>query len=72
MAWLDTGTHEALLDASTYIATIERRQGWKVACLEEIAWRQGWVKDADLPALAKRYTGEYRAYVEGLASRGDA
>ena len=52
-AWLDTGTHDSLLDASNYIATIERRQGQKIACIEEIAWRQGWIDDAELAALAE-------------------
>jgi len=52
-AWLDTGTHDSLLDASTYIAAIERRQGQKVSCLEEIAWRNGWIDDAALEKLAK-------------------
>jgi glucose-1-phosphate thymidylyltransferase len=52
-AWLDTGTHDSLLDASNYIATIERRQGQKIACIEEIAWRRGWIDDAALVALAK-------------------
>ena len=53
VAWLDTGTHDSLLDASTYIAAIERRQGQKVACLEEIAWRNGWIDDAALEKLAE-------------------
>ena len=53
MAWLDTGTHESLLEASQYIATIERRQGLKVACPEEIAYRRGWISVADIEALAK-------------------
>jgi glucose-1-phosphate thymidylyltransferase len=52
MAWLDTGTHESLLEASQYIHTIEKRQGLKVACPEEIAWRAGWIDDARLEALA--------------------
>src|SRR6185369_2075298 len=51
-AWLDTGTPDALLDAANYIATIERRQGLKIACIEEIAWRNGWIDDAQLQRLA--------------------
>jgi len=52
-AWLDTGTHDSLLEAGQFIATIERRQGLKVACPEEIAWRAGWIDDARLEALAQ-------------------
>lgn len=52
-AWFDTGTHDSLLDASNYIATIERRQGLKVACLEEISWRQGWIDDDQVERLAR-------------------
>ncbi|GKS64944.1 glucose-1-phosphate thymidylyltransferase [Nitrospira sp.] len=52
-AWLDTGTHESLLDASQFIATLENRQGLKVACPEEIAYRQQWIDDAELEALAQ-------------------
>ena len=52
-AWLDTGTHESLLDASQFIATIEKRQGLKVACPEEIAYRKGWVDAAQLEKLAQ-------------------
>lgn len=55
-AWLDTGTHESLLDASQFIATLENRQGLKVACPEEIAFRQGWINAEQLQALAQPLT----------------
>ena len=55
-AWLDTGTHESLLDASQFIATLENRQGLKVACPEEIAFRQGWIDAGQLQALAQPLT----------------
>ena len=62
-AWLDTGTHASLLEASQFIATIENRQGLKVACPEEISFNQGWIDDADLEKLAaplsKNQYGQY-------------
>ena len=52
MAWLDTGTHESLLEASTFIQIIERRQGLKIACVEEIAYRLGYIDAAQVERLA--------------------
>ncbi|MDF3195458.1 glucose-1-phosphate thymidylyltransferase RfbA [Pseudomonas sp. 1928-m] len=67
-AWLDTGTHDSLLDASQYVQTIEQRQGLKVACLEEIAYQQGWIDRQQLLAQAKAFgkTG-YGQYLFKLA-----
>jgi glucose-1-phosphate thymidylyltransferase len=62
-AWLDTGTHDSLLEAGAFISTIEKRQGLKVSCPEEIAWRQGWIDDGQLErcaaALGKSGYGQY-------------
>jgi len=66
-AWLDTGTHESLLDASQFIATIEKRQGLKVACPEEIAFRKGWVDAAQLEKLAQpMLKNPYGQYLMGV------
>jgi len=66
-AWLDTGTHESLLDASQFIATIEKRQGLKVACPEEIAYRKGWVDAVQLEKLAQpMLKNPYGQYLAGL------
>jgi glucose-1-phosphate thymidylyltransferase len=66
-AWLDTGTHDSLLEASQFIATIERRQGLKVACLEEVAFRQGWIDAAQLERRAQALRkSEYGRYLRQL------
>ena len=66
-AWLDTGTHESLLDASQFIATIEKRQGLKVACPEEIAFRKGWIDAATLDRLAQpMLKNPYGQYLKAL------
>ena len=70
-AWLDTGTHQSLLEASNYIETIEARQGLRVCCPEEIAWNNRWIDDAQLEALAKPLSKNgYGEYLLGLAERG--
>ncbi|CAB1367876.1 glucose-1-phosphate thymidylyltransferase RfbA [Denitratisoma oestradiolicum] len=67
MAWLDTGTHDSLLEAAHYIATLEKRQGLKVASPEEISWRQGWIDDDGLAALAAPLAKSgYGDYLLGL------
>ncbi|MCG7496863.1 glucose-1-phosphate thymidylyltransferase RfbA [Vibrio sp. Of7-15] len=68
-AWLDTGTHESLHEASSFVQTIENVQGLKVACLEEIAWRNGWLSDEDVLALAKpMMKNEYGQYLNRLVN----
>ncbi len=67
-AWLDTGTHESLLQASNYVQTIEERQGLKIACLEEIAFRKGWITADDVRALAAPLAkNDYGKYLLTLA-----
>lgn len=66
-AWLDTGTHDSLLEAGQFVATIEKRQGLKVGCPEEIAWRKGWIDDQALFALTRHYKNNaYGKYLQTL------
>jgi glucose-1-phosphate thymidylyltransferase len=67
-AWLDTGTHDSLLEAAQFVHVIENRQGLKIACLEEIAWRKGWIDRAQLDAnIAKLGKSAYAAYLRRIA-----
>jgi glucose-1-phosphate thymidylyltransferase len=70
-AWLDTGTHESLVEASNYIETIENRQGLKVCCPEEIAFFNGWIDAAQLVQLAKPLAKNgYGRYLNQIAEHG--
>lgn len=72
-AWLDTGTHVSLLEASSYVQTIESRQGLQIACLEEIAWQKGWISDAQLAAAGEMYSKtEYGQYILKVLEKGPA
>ncbi len=71
IAWLDTGTHESLLQASSFVHAVESRQGLKVACLEEIAWRNGYINDEDVINLAKPMEkNDYGQYLISLVNQG--
>jgi glucose-1-phosphate thymidylyltransferase len=69
-AWLDTGTHDSLSEASTFIEVLEKRQGLKVSCLEEIAWRNKWISDSQLVEIAEPMSkNEYGQYLQNLVER---
>jgi glucose-1-phosphate thymidylyltransferase len=71
-AWLDTGTHEAMLEASQFVEIIERRQGLKISCPEEIAWRQGWIDDEQMRGLADSLRkSSYGQYLQHLLESGN-
>ncbi len=66
-AWFDTGTHDSLLDASNFVRTLSERQGTRIAAPEEVAWRQGWISEADLHAAADQFgSSPYGRYLAGL------
>ena len=67
MAWLDTGTYDGLLEASNFIATIQKRQGMYVSCIEEIAYRNGWLTKDQVLEMAKCYKTDYGRYLEYIA-----
>ena len=72
-AWLDTGTHDSLSEASTFIEVIEKRQGLKVACLEEIAFRNGWIEESRLEEIAKPMAkNQYGQYLLQLIKEKDS
>ncbi len=70
MAWLDTGTYDGLLEASNFIATIQKRQGMYVSCIEEIAFRNGWLDKQQMLDLAAGYKTEYGEYLRYIAEMG--
>ena len=66
-AWLDTGTHDSLLDASHFVQTVEKRQGFKIACLEEIAFKNGWLSKIDIEInVKKKKKNGYGKYLESI------
>ena len=70
MAWLDTGTHESLIEASLFIHTLEKRQGFKIACIEEIVLKRGYINEKDLKNLVSEYGDtDYSDYMIGLIKK---
>ena len=69
-AWFDAGTFDSLLEVSQFVQAMEHRQNYKVACLEEIAWREGFIGDEDLERLADEYKNSYKPYLKSLLSTG--
>jgi glucose-1-phosphate thymidylyltransferase len=72
-AWLDTGTHASMMQAAEFVRVVEERQGWKIGCIEEIAWRRGYIDDAQLETLARPLQKSgYGDYLLGLLAEGVA
>ncbi|MFJ7970435.1 glucose-1-phosphate thymidylyltransferase RfbA [Psychrobacillus sp. NPDC096389] len=69
-AWLDTGTFESLIEAGQFVQTIEKRQGYKIACLEEISYKNKWITTEQLSVLSKQYSNDYGNYLNNLAEEG--
>ena len=70
-AWLDTGTIDALQQASLFVQTIQERQGIKIACIEEVAYQNGWISLQQLKLLAKQYANDYSEYLKGIVEMED-
>jgi glucose-1-phosphate thymidylyltransferase len=71
-AWLDTGTHESLLQAANFVQTLEQRQGLRIACIEEVAYYKGFIGGAQLEQLARKMPNDYGKYLLELLSKPDA
>ncbi len=69
-AWLDTGTHDSLVQAGEFVRAIEQRQGLRIGCIEEIAFQQGWIDADQLRALGRRFKGSYGDYLQRIADGG--
>ena len=66
ITWLDAGTVDSMLEASQFVQTVEKRQGLKVACIEEVVWRQGLISNEQMRSLATDFNNEYREYLLSL------